>query len=477
MEKPMAPDERDRRFDKALARHLRSAVPASQGGSCPDSETLAAYHERSLLPEELNSWKEHIVGCANCQNILAQLEATDEISLPAAEREEIVAKGSEPVIAARNVEAFPAAPASGQSQRAAGAAPPKKSRRALLLRGARWQWLAPAGAIAAGLLVWIALHENQPLARPSLKEVQIATKQAPPPPAPPVSTGVQAVSPSPKAVLKKPQSAVDEFASANTRSAPDAMKSTEKQQYLARVSPSKPLADKESGLRKDAGRDSSVDLLRAENQADLDAKTVPGAKQENAEVQMKAQAANVQSQNQSNSNSKIPGPAPLGQAEPKKMKAASAAPAAPPSQPAAVGGVASGYNGSASLEVAREISNPRLISPPGSSVIWRAGRSGLIELSKDGGASWSRQSSGVLADLLTGSAPSDKVCWIVGRVGAILLTTDGGAHWTLVSSPLSEDFGGIRATDALHATIWNARNTKSFETSDGGLTWNRVPHL
>jgi photosystem II stability/assembly factor-like uncharacterized protein len=117
-----------------------------------------------------------------------------------------------------------------------------------------------------------------------------------------------------------------------------------------------------------------------------------------------------------------------------------------------------------------------LISPPGSSVIWRAGRSGLIEFSKDGGSSWSRQSSGVLADLLTGSAPSDKVCWIVGRVGAILLTTDGGAHWTLISSPLSEDLGGIRATDALHATIWNARNTKSFETSDGGLTWNRVPH-
>src|SRR5467141_5012753 len=385
MEKPMAPDERDRRFDKALARHLRSAVPASQGGSCPDSETLAAYHERSLLPEELNSWKEHIVGCANCQNILAQLEATDEISLPAAEREEVLAKRSEPVIAARNVEAFPAAPAPGQSQRTAGAAPPKKSRRALLLRGARWQWLAPAGAIAAGLLVWIALHENQPSPLPSLKEVQVATRQPPPPPAPSVSTGAQAVSPSPKVALKKPQSAADEFASANTRSAAEAMKSTEKQQYLARASPSKPLADQESGLRKDAGRDSSVDSLRAENEADLDSKTASRAKQEKAEAQMQAQAANVQSQNQSNSNSaKIPGPAPLGQAEPKKMKAASAAPAAPPSQPAAVGGVASSYNGSTSLEVAREISNPRLISPPGSSVIWRAGRSGLIEFSKDG---------------------------------------------------------------------------------------------
>src|SRR6266566_1040446 len=202
MEKPMAPDERDRRFDKALARHLRSAAPtgeaarlpaapASQGGSCPDSETLAAYHERSLLPEELNSWKEHFVGCANCQNILAQLEATDEISFEAAEREEVVEKGSEPVIAARS----------------AGAAPPKKSRRALLLRGARWQWLAPAGAIAAGLLVWIALHENQPLAPPSLKHVQVASQQGPPPPppTPSVSTAATEVSPSEKAARKKPQ--------------------------------------------------------------------------------------------------------------------------------------------------------------------------------------------------------------------------------------------------------------------------------
>src|SRR6266851_1053386 len=282
MEKPMAPDERDRRFDKALARHLRSAapageaarlpaLPASQGGSCPDSETLAAYHERSLLPEELNSWKEHIVGCANCQNILAQLEATDEISFEAAERAEVVAKGSEPVIAARNVEAFPAAAAPGQSQRAAGAAPPKKSRRALLLRGARWQWLAPAGAIAAGLLVWIALHENQPLALPSLKEVQVATRQAPPPPPPSVSTVVPEVTPSAKAALQKPQSAADEFSSANTRGASGAVKSDGKQEYLAQVSPSRSMADKESMARKDAERDSSVNLLRAENKADLNA--------------------------------------------------------------------------------------------------------------------------------------------------------------------------------------------------------------
>ena len=86
----------------------------------------------------------------------------------------------------------------------------------------------------------------------------------------------------------------------------------------------------------------------------------------------------------------------------------------------------------------------------------------------DGGRSWLRQTSGVLADLVTGSALSEKVCWIVGRVGAILLTTDGGEHWKTVTSPISEDLGGIRATDALDATVWNAKNTKTFETSDGG---------
>jgi photosystem II stability/assembly factor-like uncharacterized protein len=68
------------------------------------------------------------------------------------------------------------------------------------------------------------------------------------------------------------------------------------------------------------------------------------------------------------------------------------------------------------------------------------------------------------------------VCWIVGSAGTILLTTDGGAHWKIVRSPLAEDLGGVRASNALHATIWNAGNTKGFETNDGGLTWKPVAH-
>ena len=486
----MAPDERDRSFDKALARHLRSSAPAgkaaplpeapaSPSAACLDSETLAAYHERSLLPQQLNSLKEHIVGCGRCQAILAQLEATDEISLQAFQQEEVAAKEAVPVPAARNVKTIPAAAAPGESQRPGPAPSPKRSRRILLLRGARWQWLAPAGALAAGLLVWIALHENQPLSAPDLKQVQVATSQTPPQPAPSASTTVRQASPQAKTVLTKPQSPADEFAAdgANTRSAAHATKSREKADYLAQVSPPQPLADKESRLRKDANRGASDDLLRAQEQLDRDAKTATGARQENAEVQLQTQDANVQLQNQSNANApKVPGPAALGQMEAKKMKPASAAPAPPPPPPAGVsGGVVSTYNASSALEVTRAISNPRLISPPGSRLLWRAGRRGLIEFSKDGGSSWSRQTSGVLADLLTGSAPSDQVCWIVGRVGAILLTTDGGAHWKAIPSPLAEDLGGVRASDALHATIWNVRATKSFQTSDGGLTWTPVP--
>ena len=475
----MAPDERDRSFDKALARHLRSAAPGgeaartpavsgSPGGACPDSETLAAYHERSLFPTQLNSLKEHIVGCPHCQAILSQLEATDEISLEAAEREEAVAKQPEPVLVAPSLEAA----------RAAAPAPQKKSRRVLLLRGARWRWLAPAGAIAASLLVWIAWHENRALAPPDLKQVQVATNQAPPPSAPSISTVPQAVSPSAKAAPKSPPSAADGISGANAQSVSDALKSRGKPDYFAKALPTKPLADKERALRKDNGREFSNALPRAEEKLDRDAKTADATKLESApaQVQVQAQAQSIQIQNQSSANSpNPPGPAALGQMEAKKMKAPAAAPAAPPPapQPGAAGGIVSGYNESGALEVARAITNPRLISPPGSNVIWRAGRSGLIEFSKDGGSSWSRQTSGVLVDLLTGSAPSAQVCWMVGRVGSILLTTDGGANWKLIHSPLSEDLGGVEASDALHARVWNSLNTKSFATIDGGVTWKR----
>src|SRR5215467_1996216 len=83
--------EEDKKFDAVLGGFLVNDLRVRAGDlHCPDSDTLAAYHERSLLPEEMNSWKEHIVGCARCQAILAELEATDSIPLQASEKEEVL---------------------------------------------------------------------------------------------------------------------------------------------------------------------------------------------------------------------------------------------------------------------------------------------------------------------------------------------------------------------------------------------------
>jgi photosynthesis system II assembly factor YCF48-like protein len=465
MEKPMASEERDRKFDKAIARHLRSAGASgdaaskaadfvSHGDSCPDAETLAAYHERSLLPAELSAWKEHLVGCAHCQELLAHLESTDDIPLYAAEEEELFTKmDTRPASAARRVAPLPMA-----------AAAPSRSQRA-----ARWRWLAPAAAMAAGLLVWIAMHETPPRGSPGSNEIKMAKNQEPPASAPPLSTRVPPAERREQNALPKPPPATDEISSssAGEESKVKALEQRQMADSRARVSPAKPSSDKENGARKDAGRASSGDLLAKRDQPELDAKIVGGEVQPKVEVQ--AQGANVQSQNQNNASlPRIPGPAPLGQVGTSKKLKTAPPPSPAPAPPAS----ASPSFGYATEMVV--VSEPNLITVPGSNLFWRTGPAGLIEFSSDGGRSWSRQSSGVLVDLLTGLALSDKTCWIVGRVGAILLTTDGGAHWKLISSPLKEDLGGIQATDALHATVWSARGTKSFATRDGGLTWEHV---
>jgi hypothetical protein len=471
MEKLMAPDPRDRNFDKALARHFRPGVPSEesanlpaelglQADNCPDAETLAAYHERSLVPAEMNSWKEHLVGCAHCQMVLAELEATENIPLHHAEKEEDLPV-SEPKPAAV-VQSWPVATA----------APPRKTRMVPLSTPPIWRWLAPAGALAAILLVWISLHENQQPRFPSLNENKIAKKQEPSS----LPGSVVSRAPTARIAQPKPPAAADEISASNGAMGSESLKQRERAQASAQLTSPLPSQDKESEARKDEFGDSSGALTRSADHADLDAKKSVDKATQNVEVQSQsAPVSNYQL------NGKVPGPAPLSQAQPparavakQKSEANAPAPAAAPAPSGVAGGVTAETTSNrigAASQMVMVVSDPHLIYAPGAASQWRTGPSGLIEFSSNGGSSWSRQRSGVLVELQTGSAPSDRVCWIVGRVGAILLTTDAGSNWKLISSPLKEDLGGVQATDALHATIWNARHTKSFETSDGGLTW------
>jgi len=482
----MGPEDRDRRFEKALARHLRSAAP---GRFCPDAEILSAYHERSLLPREMDLWKEHISGCAHCQTVLAQLEATEGIPLQAGEIDEALqTKEAEPVEAAQSLETFAAAaPSRGQAHAAAAVAKPRVSR---LYAGARSKWLAPAGAIAAGLLVWIALHENQSFTNPNSAEIKVTSN---PPAAPPTPLpSLQDRGSSPKALPSHSASRSEgrELALAKPQLETKVLKKHSQIAEFAEKAPTQKLSDATNGERKDLDQSVSQLSQSIEARGDLDAKVVGGAAQDKLHLQARGrvqtpasppeggpgalaqdQAVSIQAQNQVNANAApVPGPAAMGQVETTgKMKAVAPAKPAQPAAPARN----ELYASRSMMEVA-SISNPRLISAPASNVVWRVGRAGLIEFSGDGGNSWSRQTSGVSVDLLAGSAPSETVCWVVGRAGSILLTTDGGAHWKTVVSPLSEDLGGALATDALRAKIWNIGKTRYFETTDGGATWTRV---
>jgi hypothetical protein len=449
--------EEDKKFDAVLGGFLVNDLRARAGNfDCPESDVLAAYHEQSLLPEEMNSWKQHVVGCARCQAVLAELEATDAIPLrapeEASEKEEaLLPKSSEPPAVARD-ERMPR-PAKFT----------KKPRITEISRGVRWQWLAPAGALAAGLLVWVAWHENQP--RPWKTPAEVKTAKREPssnsalPPAPP-----QLDQPQTSHLVERSKGQV---AAGETLSAEETRVLSELEKPDARLR-RVPSANKRV-LRKPAAEDLTAGA--APNQAAQEPQPSLAAAAQTVVVPTEAANARMPAQQ---SPSTAPAPGAVAEAEPqKKSKAESrgaalrAAVAAPPSPSAP-----SAYNDlSAHQTLMARASDLNWIVTPSKKTLWRAGHAGMIQFSRDGGASWSRQTSNVLVDLTAGSAPSEKACWIVGRAGTILLTTDAGSHWAPLHSPLEEDLGGVRATDALHAIIWNLGNTKVFETADGGVTW------
>jgi hypothetical protein len=162
----MAPDDRDRTFERALARQLRSSAssnadagafagaPANPSAeSCPDPETLAAYHDGSLSPEERNLWKLHVLSCDPCQLVLAHLATPLDIPVPLETNENV--------------------PAMQQGVSSAGTASPVPRARPSPPHTLRWLWLVPAGAIAATLIAWVSLHEpkSSPLSPPPSVEV------------------------------------------------------------------------------------------------------------------------------------------------------------------------------------------------------------------------------------------------------------------------------------------------------------------
>jgi hypothetical protein len=436
----MPSDDRERSFENALARHLHADTSAGDPRStCCDAETLAAYHEHSLGPEQMASLKTHVADCERCQQILAHLEDTHEITAVAA----------------------------STTQQATADA--KSGVRVLHpRRPTLWRWVAPAGALAAALLVWVAVHENNSVRVPpqgprvDLKEAETAKNL--PASAPPL-TLPPSLDATPKDEATSSDTLAELYAAPQSRSAV-----APKQRYESL------LKQKGSGS---AGKKSSVAVDElADNSRNRNA--LPA-------LQPKARSdANGKATNDNRDALFTDAPQVAGETS----SAAGAAAAAPPapdtaraelhSESAAVSGRAtqqqeiggmSPFKRKALMRLANSIGEVT-ISAPGGRVSWRVGEAGIIEFSSDARKTWTLQPSGVITDLLAGSAPSDKVCWIVGRSGTILRTTDGGGHWQKVRPPTPDDLRSVFAVDARQATVSPANGT--YQTTDGGVTWNKL---
>jgi hypothetical protein len=504
----MAPDDRDRTFEKALARQLRSSAssgldPNALSGApadrsieplaelCPDAEMLAAYHDGSLSLEERNFWKPHVLSCERCQFVLAHLETPLDLPVSRQTKEEVLIT-RQPV-------------SSGET------ASPARIARPSFIHSLRWLWLVPAGAIAAFLVVWVSLQRPKPSPLAPISSVEVADNRQPLAIAPSATPALTAPSDS-KVSKEKTQTvapSVSEVAGVAPATRDLASNESQNQlQALPRVQSQNSRNASHGPFLSQQKQEQQISRGAAGSagglvQKKLDTQATPSGGDRMAEVlhlnvpppppPPPAPASSEPSFLDSGSvSAPLKDKAPSAPA-PKPAPAASSGAAAPKSQAASADAISSitesvevseapqsALNGAARMRSAA-LQNPHVIAAPGEKQLWRIGPAGSLEHSKDRGLNWISQISGVYTDLFAGSAPSAKVCWIVGASGTILRTADGGTHWTKLDSPVLHDLTGIHATDATHATIWFVPDqqtglVKTYQTSDGGSTWVAVPN-
>ncbi|HEY1469350.1 MAG TPA: hypothetical protein VGF61_09915 [Candidatus Acidoferrum sp.] len=459
----MPSDDRDRQLEKALARHLRSdAIDAA----CPDAETLAAYHERTLSLEEMAQWKQHIAACARCQETLNLVEESNVLQGGEEENRKMMelVGGQFTAAAVSRMPMNQAVPvARAVSRGSAGT-------HTLPKRAGALRWVVPVGALAAGVLVWVGVRETQQNKAMNTAQLEVAQNR------PSVPSAPMTTAPAPKASLPEEYKSADE----KSRTLDELRRQDTTLSMTKPVSPlskkaavggaatalSAPTLDKEKP-EEDATalKDLSASAVAPEPPAPSDVNNYAAQNRElpptqNAQAAPPPPVARGVTANEAANTGRM-----LGQQnQAAKSRAAS-------SETAEVTTMAGALPQSAS-DVLPE--GGTIIVAPNDAYSWRVGSNGKIEHSTDNSRTWMLQKSGVTADLTAGSATSGKVCWVVGKAGTVLLTTDRGKHWKQLASPTKEDLGGVNAVDDKRASIWTVSHSKSFESNDGGATWSPV---
>jgi anti-sigma factor RsiW len=513
----MALDDRERNFEKALKRELRAN--GAGGLDCPDAETLAAYHERMLSPEEMAAQKSHITACPRCQEILATLEVTEAIPSGAEDFENVLEESAapEPVSAAAPVSARALEMARVRSA----------SLREMPKRKAYLRWVVPAGAIAAGLLVWIAVNTSRP---------SMMTKET----APVTVAENREQKEAPLAVPKREEKAPAASSQMSDRLTENDRIATKQESEafgtagLAKTQ-SKP-QDETTMLRGRAAAPPTYShgprqlQNNAQNQAQ---NQMPYQKQNNGQIAAQNQPTEFDKMVEAPSADKSA--AALTQKEPRRNeKAMKSAPPPPPAVPAPAPGVSAGAAGgkapradvdaeakkdqnkdqkigaatetvevtaeaqkalaeekasdSATLKKLKETqslgliaanlrdaSGPGVVRTPDERVFWLFTANGVVVKTEDGGKTTHAQRIGEGIKFLAGSAPDAKTCWLLAEKGIVMRTKDGGRKWTTVTAPADENFTMITGLDAMSALITDTSGRVTYSTTDGGATWKVVP--
>ena len=462
-----------RRREETLARRVGEAldqINPRRAGECPDAEVIAAYAEQALGPAESAQWDGHFAVCARCRKIVRVLAASADT--PLADKE--VAQLGQLVSAARS-------PVEINGSLAVRARP--------ALKHWRTRWLAPALGAAAALAVWFALHPHRSATDRDASTTLIAQAPKEELPSSPAPTGMDRLSRvAPQQDHRKEAVPPPNEPAANTQPLNSPMQL-----------PAKDRADAENGIggisqgvREEA--DSLQEKQKLNSPPDrrgVQPAVIPPLPPPSPTAQAVTGAPAAP---QSESKAVVGTAA----AEAPQLKAMAGATGGTPSRDKDEAEVEQAADATTSGAVGKKASPElrssgrkdqpfavlrpapsysSLLKAPSGSVLWRAGKDGMIERSTDAGQTWASQLTPSREDWLAGAAVSDTVCWLVGRNGAIARTTDG-EHWVRVAVPAQfsgddsklPDWAGIATSDVQSATI-TATDGRKFATTDGGNTW------
>jgi hypothetical protein len=434
-------EARDLRREETLARRMGEALDRFAPGDareCPDAESLAAYHERALAPEEMAQWEGHFAACSRCRKILAVLAASDDT--PLAEKE--VERLGELV--------------------ASTAAPPKVVSRIAILPARpnrfdwRVRWVAPALGVAAVLAVWFAM-------RPPWRSAEQA----------PAGTLIAQAPVNESPLDLNPEARVPSRQAAPSKKA----KSDELELKDRAAAQSEPLA-----APADAPAKKSLD---ADGVGEIPQSSGAAGRVVQQEGKQKSQSSGGAGAVEA----PAPPPAPQAAASAMAYSRLAQPRTAPQSARQAETATESATNAPIQNQLAPRISaqavpltpvggnfTVSLVAPSGR-VRWEAGRAGIVQRSVDGGQTWVSQTSPLTEDWEAGAAISDTICWLAGDRGAIARSVDAN-HWVeILPPPASADANGnfpdwIRITaNSAQSAVIEARDGRRFVTEDGGKTW------